>query len=63
MKKVSPLKLEIVRRGLIQGDVAQAAYMSETRLNRILNGRSKPRDYEIKNLALALGLKREDLQV
>lgn len=57
MRKISPFKLEIVRRGLIQGDVAQAAGLSETRLNRILNGRVLPRDYELKNLSAALGMK------
>lgn len=63
MRKVSPLKLEIVRRGLVQCDVALAAHLSETRLNRILNGRTKPRDYELKNLAQALGMRREELPV
>lgn len=61
MRKVSPLKIEIVKRGLVQADVAQAAHMSESRLSRILGGRSRPRDFEVKNLAHALGIKREEL--
>jgi len=63
MRRVSPLKIEIIRRGLYQGDVAQEAHISESRLSRILNGRTKPRDYELKNLAKALGVKRVALQI
>lgn len=63
MRNVSPLKLEIVRRGLVQADVAQAAHMSESRLSRILGGRSRPRDYELKNIAQALGIRREELPI
>ena len=63
MRRVSPLKIEIIRRGLYQGDVAQEAHMSESRLSRILNGRAQPRDYELKNLAKALGIEREELPV
>jgi len=59
MKKIHPYKLEIVQRGLNQLDVAEAAHMSASRLNRILNGRGEPRDYELKNLRRALGLDRE----
>lgn len=62
-RKVSPLKLELVRRGMRQVDVAEKAYLSESRLSRILSGRCRPRDYERKNLAAALGVKTEDLEV
>jgi len=58
MRKVSPLKIEIVRRGLIQADVAQEAGLSESRLSRIVNGRVKAFDFEIKNLARVLGMRR-----
>ena len=61
MRKPSKLKLESFQRGLVQADVAQAAQISETRLSRILNGRVTPTDYELKNLAQALGVKREAL--
>ena len=63
MRKISPLKLEIMRRGLIQADVAQAAGMSEARLSRLLNGRAEIREYERKNLARALGVVTEELVV
>jgi len=63
MRRISPVKLEIVRRGMVQADIASAAHMSETRLSRLLNGRARPRDYEVKNLAHALGLKREELSI
>jgi len=63
MKIIHPLKLETVRRGLNQLDLAEASHISASRLNRILNGRTKPRDYELKNLAKALGVKREALQI
>ena len=51
MPRITPLKLEIVNRRLIQADLAEKAEMSEYRLSRIVNGRTKPRDYELKNLA------------
>ena len=63
MRRIHPLKLEIVQRDLNQLDVAEASHMSASRLNRILNGRVKPRDYELKNLAKALGIEREALPV
>ena len=63
MRKVSPLKVELVRRGLIQADVAQAAGMSESRLSRILNGRVLPVEFEVKNLAAVLDIPKENIQV
>ena len=56
MRKIHPLKLEIIQRGLNQLDIADAAHLSASRLNRILNGRAEPRAYELKNLRRALGL-------
>jgi len=61
MRKVSTLKLEIVRRGLLQADVAQIAKISETRLSRIVNGRTEPREHELRQLASALGIHRDEL--
>lgn len=63
MPRITPLKLEIVNRRLIQADLAEKAEMSEYRLSRIVNGRTKPRDYELKNLAKALGVKQEALPI
>ena len=63
MRRVSPLKVEIVKRGLIQADVAEAAGMSESRLSRILNGRVAPCDYEVKNLARAIGMDKTEVVV
>ena len=63
MKRIHPLKLEIVRRGLNQLDLAEAWHKSASRLNRILICRTKPRDYELKKLAKALDVKREALQI
>lgn len=63
MPRITPLKLEIVNRRLIQADLAEAAHMSEYRLSRIVNGRTKPTEYERKNLAQALGMRREELPV
>ena len=57
MKKIHPFKIEAVRRGINQLDLADAAHMSPSRLNRILNGRAEPQDFELKNLRLALGLR------
>jgi DNA-binding Xre family transcriptional regulator len=61
MPRISPLKQEIVKRRLIQGDVAEAAYLSETRLSKIVNGRVRATDYERKNLANALDMSRDEL--
>ena len=63
MKRISPLKLAIFERGLVQADVAQAAGMTESRLSRILNGRVRPADHELTNLARALGISRKELPV
>jgi transcriptional regulator with XRE-family HTH domain len=60
MRKISQLKVEIVRKGLYQGDVAQEANMSESRLSRILNGRIQPRNCELKKIAQVLGLQNSD---
>jgi transcriptional regulator with XRE-family HTH domain len=60
MRKISPLKVEIIRRGLTQSDVAHDARISESRLSRILNGRVEPQATELRNLRQALGLKREE---
>ena len=63
MRKPSPLRLAIFERGLIQADVARAAFLSESRLSRIVNGRVKPTEWEKKNIANALGLQRDELPV
>jgi len=62
-RKVSPLKVLIVSRGLVQADVAQQAGMTESRLSRIINRRTEPREYEVKHLAHALGVGREEIEV
>ena len=63
MPRITPLKQEIVKRGLLQADIAEIAELSESRLSRIVNGRVKPREYERKVLAKALGIEREDLPI
>ncbi|MBI4489922.1 MAG: helix-turn-helix transcriptional regulator [Deltaproteobacteria bacterium] len=63
MPRITQLKLLIVKRRLIQADVAQAAGMSEGRLSRIVNGRVRPTEAERKYLAQALGMRREELPV
>jgi len=61
MRQVSLLKVEIVRRGWLQADLARAVEMSESRLSRIVNGRVCPLEAELKRLAQALGVRLEDL--
>lgn len=61
MRRPSKLKLLIVQRGLVQADVAKLAGLSESRLSRIIHGRVSPREFEVKNLAQALGVQREEL--
>ena len=58
---VSPLKVEIVRRGLCQVDVAMAAGMSESRLSPLMYRRAKPADFELEKLFNVLGVSREEL--
>ena len=41
--------------------VSRDASMSESRLNRILNGWIDPHDHELKNIAHALGMGRDQL--
>ena len=59
MKRIHPFKIEAVKRGINQLDLADAAHMHPGRLTRILNGRAEPQDYELKNLRRGLGLQRE----
>jgi transcriptional regulator with XRE-family HTH domain len=63
MARLTALKMEILRRRLVQADLAEDIGVSESRLSRIVNGRVEPRDYELKNLAKALGIEREALPV
>lgn len=55
MRRISPLKLEIIKRGLVQADVAAAAQISESRLSRFLNGRVTIQPEERRRLELVLG--------
>jgi len=50
MRQISHYKVEIVRRGLIQADVARDLGISESRLSRILNGRVEPAKKEVREL-------------
>ena len=61
MKRGTALKLEFVRRGLVQADVAHGAKMSESRLSRIVNGRVEPAANEVARIANVLGLPLEEL--
>jgi len=63
MPRLTPLKQLLFTRRVIQADLAEDAHMSESRLSRIVNGRTKPRDFERKNLARALGMATEELPV
>jgi len=63
MPRITRLKEEIVRRRLIQADLAEGACMTESRLSRIVNGRATPTDHERTLLAAALGIEREELPV
>ena len=62
-KRVSDLKLELVKRRLSQLDIAEAADINAVRFNRILNRRAEPREFELKNIARALGIPRDELPV
>ena len=62
MKRVSPIKMEIVRRRLTQADVALEAGISESRMSRIINQRTPIREYERRNIARILGLDLKDLE-
>ena len=61
MPKLTQLKKLILRRRLIQADLAERVGVSESRLSRIVNGRVRPFDYEMLQLAKALGVQVEDL--
>jgi transcriptional regulator with XRE-family HTH domain len=63
MPRITPLKLEIVKRRLVQADLADAAHMSESRLSRIVNGRVRPTEAERKNLGAALGMRRDEVPI
>ena len=61
-RRVSQLKIEIVKRGLVQADVARDAGISESRLSRIINGRVHVFDFELRNLARVLDMPKEDVK-
>jgi|AP95_1055475.scaffolds.fasta_scaffold942360_1 DNA-binding Xre family transcriptional regulator len=63
MPRITTLKRLIVDRRIIQADLAADAFMNETRLSRIVNKRVRPTDFEIKNLAAALGVSRQELPI
>jgi transcriptional regulator with XRE-family HTH domain len=63
MPRITQLKRMIVGRRLIQADIAEISGISEYRLSRIVNGRIEPKDYELKNLAKALGVKQTELPI
>ena len=48
---------------MLQADVAAEAGMSETKLSRFVNGRARPSQREIEELAQVLRLNPEDLPV
>ena len=54
------IKLELVRQRRSQYELARAAGLEPTRLNRILNGWVEPRPCELATICVALNLK-EDL--
>ena len=62
-RRISPLKLFIIERGLRQVDLALQSGISESRLNRVLNGRSSLREYEHKAIAKVLNVPMEELPV
>ena len=55
-RKASELKVEFVKQGLVQADVAIDSGIGETRLSRILNGRIAIREDERTKLARVLGI-------
>jgi transcriptional regulator with XRE-family HTH domain len=56
MARLTKLKAEILNRRMIQADIAEDLGISETRLSRIVNGRTEPNESERASLAAALGL-------
>ena len=63
MNQLSPLKLEIMRQGRIQADVALEAGISESRMSRIINRRVTMQDHERRHLARVLGISRHDVKL
>jgi transcriptional regulator with XRE-family HTH domain len=63
MPRITELKKLIVRRRMIQADIAATTGIPETRLSRIVNGRIEPKDYERMELARALNMPTEELPV
>ena len=62
MPRITGLKQFIVSRRVIQADLAEEAHVSETKVSRIVNGRVRPTDYELENIAAALGIPRDELE-
>ena len=62
MNQLSPLKLEIMRQGRVQADVALEAGISESRMSRIINRRVTMQDHERRHLARVLGISMHDVK-
>jgi len=58
---VSPLKVAIVRSGIMQCDLARKARMTEQRLSRIVQGHLSASDDEQDRLSELLGVRRRAL--
>ncbi len=62
MPRVTPLKVAIAKRGVLQADLAEIIGVSESRISRLANGRAKPSAFEVKKIAAVLGVLPEEIQ-
>lgn len=60
MAYISIMKI-IREKGFLQYRIAERAGLTEHRLSKIINGRAKPTDEELKNLADVLGVTVKEL--
>lgn len=53
---ITPLKLVLLQRGILQYTFARLVGISETRMSRIASGRAEPTPEEVSAMAEALGV-------
>jgi transcriptional regulator with XRE-family HTH domain len=61
LRKITKLKLEILKSGLTQKFIAEKARINEGLLSQISNGKLIPNKRQRQRIAVALGIHQEDL--
>jgi transcriptional regulator with XRE-family HTH domain len=56
MRPATPFKLELIRLGIAQVDLAKMTGIAESRVSRLVNGHRRPTRKELSRLNVAMGM-------